>query len=127
MLKLVKACFFILASIIMALCLILAPNSSGPVSVSFTGVLSIYLGMDVAGMITRTASMEVGEYKKLHTHKYVISSACLASLIIISVYVQETVDVTTAMSSFMAAIMIVIGCLLGGLEGNKLATYRGKE
>ena len=58
MIKFVKAMLFVLASLVMALCLCFIPDSAGAVSVSYITVLGLYLGLDVAGMITKTAKME---------------------------------------------------------------------
>ena len=112
----------------MALCLIFIPDSSGAVSVSFTTVLGIYLGLDIAGMIAKTASLPKGEYKALNIYKYVITSLSLFILIIISLIVKDRSDVRTALTSYISAIMIIIACLLGGLEGNNIATdNEGKQ
>lgn len=127
MVKFFKAMFFVLASAIMALCLVLIPVSSGNVSVSYITVLGIYLGLDIAGMITKTANMNKGEYKSLNVHKYVISSVCLVVNIIIATFVKGKTDVSVALTSFISAAMIIIGCIIGGLEGNKIATNFGKE
>lgn len=127
MVKFFKALFFVLASAIMALCLILIPASSGSVSVSYIAVLGIYLGLDIAGMITKTANMNKGEYKSLNVHKYVIASVCLVSNIVISIFVKEKADISVALTSFISAALIIIGCIIGGLEGNKIATNFGKE
>lgn len=125
MLKIIKALFFIAASAVMVLCLLFVPESSGAVSVSYIAVLGIYLGLDVAGMIAKTAEMPKGEYKSLSIHKYVISALCLAVNIAISVALRSRADMSTALTSFISAVMIVIGCVLGGLEGNKIATSAG--
>lgn len=125
MLKIIKALFFIAASAVMVLCLLFVPESSGAVSVSYIAVLGIYLGLDVAGMIAKTAEMPKGEYKSLSIHKYVISALCLAVNIAISVSLRGRADMSTALTSFISAVMIVIGCVLGGLEGNKIATSAG--
>lgn len=42
---------------------------------------------------------------------------------------KQTVDITTAMTSLVSSVLIVIGILLAGLEGNKIAANidGGKE
>lgn len=123
--KFVKALLFICSTLITALCLIFVPEASGPVSVTYTSVLGFYLGLDVAEMITSSASMKKGEYAKLHTHKYIISLICVMSLIIIYLFLKDKSNLTTAITSFISASLILIGCLIGGLEGNKIATNVG--
>lgn len=129
MVKFVKSLLFVLASIVMSLCLIYLPNISGPVSVTFIGVLSCYLGIDIADTIIKSSSMEQGKYKDIHKHKYVISLICLTIMIGICIYMKQTVDITTAMTSLVSSVLIVIGILLAGLEGNKIAANidGGKE
>lgn len=120
--KFIKALFFILASIVMALCLIFVPESSGTVSISFTTVTGLYLGLDIASMITKTTTLKKGSFEKLNVYKYVLVSICLAVLIVIAIFVNEVPEVNTAITSFLTSAMIVIGCIIGGLEGNKIAT-----
>lgn len=122
MMKFVKALFFIIASAIMGICLLFAPESSGAVSITYTTVLGIYLGLDIASMITKTTTLKKGDYEKLNIYKYVISGICLIALIIISCFMKSKVDISTALTSFISAAMILIGCIIGGLEGNKIAT-----
>lgn len=118
----VKALLFIIGAFIMAVCLVFVPEISGSVSVAFTALISIYLGLDIASMITRTSQMKVGEFKELKTHKYVISAICLVALIIICIIKKEYEQTATSLASFLTASMIIISCLIGGLEGNKIAT-----
>lgn len=125
--KFVKALFFIIASIIMGVCLIVIPEVSGSVSITYTTVLSIYLGLDVASMISKTMTLKKGDFEKMNTYKYVISGICLISLVIISLFVKNRADVSTALTSFISASMILIACIIGGLEGNKIATNSGKS
>lgn len=129
MVKFIKSLLFVLASIVMSLCLIYLPNISGPVSVTFIGVLSCYLGIDIADTIIKSSAMEQGKYKDIHKHKYVISLICLTIMIGICIYVKQTADITTAMTSLVSSVLIVIGILLAGLEGNKIAANidGGKE
>lgn len=122
MVKFVKAFLFVLASLVMGACLIFVPDSSGAVSVTYVSVLGIFLGFDVADTVLKTAQMSKGEYKPIHKHKYVISAICLTALIIVCGVVKDKADVSAAMTSLITSVMIVIGLLIGGLEGNKIAT-----
>ena len=122
MVKFFKAMFFVLASAVMGGCLIAVPESSGPVSVVYMAVLGIYLGLDVAGMIAKTVALPKGEFKDLNVHKYVLSAVCLVVLVVISLIMKKTTDVSTALTSFISSVLIIFACLIGGLEGNKIAT-----
>lgn len=120
--KFIKALFFVLATAVMALCLLFSPEASGSVSISYTAVLGIYLGLDIASMIAKTTTLKKGDYETLNVYKYVLSAVCLVVLIVVAIIVKGKYDVTTAMTSFLTSSMIIIGCIIGGLEGNKIAT-----
>lgn len=120
--KFIKAAFFLAATGVMALCLLFVPESSGSVSISYTSVVGIYLGLDIAAMIARTSKLQKGNFETMNVYKYVLVSACLAVLIAVAVVIRGRADVGTAMTSFITSAMIVIGCVIGGLEGNKIAT-----
>ena len=121
MVKFVKSLLFVLASIVMTLCLIYLPNVSGPVSITFVGVLSCYLGIDVADTIIKSSEMEQGKYKDIHKHKYVISLICLSVMIGVCMFIPDKTVVNTALTSLISSVLIVIGILIAGLEGNKMA------
>jgi glucan phosphoethanolaminetransferase (alkaline phosphatase superfamily) len=118
-----KATFFVIAVLLMGLCLIFVPSISGTLSLSFVTVLGIYLGTDVASMIATTSRLPDGEYKEIKKHKYVLSGICLSVLIVITLILWEEA-LQTALTSFLSSCMVVIGCLIGGLEGNKIATKK---
>lgn len=121
MVKFVKSLLFVLASIVMTLCLIYLPNVSGPVSITFVGVLSCYLGIDVADTIIKSSEMEQGKYKDIHKHKYVISLICLSVMIGVCMFIPDKTVINTALTSLISSVLIVIGILIAGLEGNKIA------
>lgn len=121
MVKFVKSLLFVLASIVMTLCLIYLPNVSGPVSITFVGVLSCYLGIDIADTIIKSSEMEQGKYKDIHKHKYVISLICLSVMIGVCMFIPDKTVVNTALTSLISSVLIVIGILIAGLEGNKIA------
>lgn len=127
MIQFLKAFFFIIATVIMGICLLVIPESSGAVSVSYIAVLGVYLGLDIAGMIAKTASLPSGEFKPLNIHKYIVTSICLGILIIITLFVDDKRSVSTAITTYISSIMIILTCLIGGLEGNKIATLKNGE
>lgn len=118
-----KALFFIVSVLLMGLCLIFVPDISGTLSISFVTVLGIYLGTDVATMITTTSRLPDGEYKEIKKHKYILSGICLSILIITTLVIWDD-SLQTAFTSFLSSCMVILGCLIGGLEGNKLATKK---
>lgn len=122
MISFLKSFIFIFVSIVMGIVLNLIPQTSGPVSITYGAVLSVYLGVDLADTIIKTSEMAKGEYKDMHIHKYVIAVLCLAVLIINCVFIKDKCDVGTALTSFVSSFFIVAGLLIGGLDGNKIAT-----
>jgi uncharacterized protein YacL len=127
MVKLVKALFFALASVVMAVCTLFVPESAGAVSIPYITVIGLYLGLDIAGMITKTSQLPKGEYKTMKVHKYVISAVGLLVNIVIAIIMRDKADISTAMTSFLSATMIILGCIIGGLEGNRIAASVGEE
>lgn len=117
----VKAILFILATLVMIACLVFVPETSTAVSVAYVAVLSLYLGLDVAEMIVSTSKLKAGEFKALKTHKYILSGACLVTCVI-TCGVRWSSALNTTMTTLLSAIMVILACAIGGLEGNKIAT-----
>lgn len=108
----------------MSVCILLIPESSGTISVTYLSVLGMYLGIDIADTIVKSSQMSKGKYKPLHKHKFVISFICLVILIVCCLYVDANI-VSTALTTFISSILIIIGLIIGGLEGNKIAANAG--
>ncbi|MBQ0111949.1 MAG: hypothetical protein KBT03_02355 [Bacteroidales bacterium] len=106
-------------------CLLFVPESSGAVSVAFLSIIGVYLGLDVAGMISKTSELPKGQFKELNTYKYIITGCCLIVLTVTSILIRDKVDVSMALTSFISSMMIILTCLIGGLEGNNIATDKG--
>lgn len=121
----IKAILIIFSTCIVGLCILQMPQCVTPISFVYLSIISVYLGLDVAEMITSTASMKKGEYKEIASHKYIISLICLLFLIGLCALVHA-MELQTALTTFISAILVVIGCLIGGLEGNKIATKKGE-
>lgn len=123
MIKFVKSLLFTIAAVIMCLCLMFVPECSGIVSAAYISVLGIYLGLDLAAMISSTSELPKGEYKKLSIHKYILSSVAL--VIQVAMCFISDAEMQEAKTALISASMIILGCLIGGLEGNKIATKKG--
>lgn len=91
---------------------------------AFTGVLGIFLGVDILAMIQKTKKMSPGQYKEMNVHRYVISlcvfSVLLAEAFIISGLYQR--EMNSLYLCFGVGFIVVIGGLISGIEGNKIAT-----
>jgi hypothetical protein len=99
------------------------------ISGSFTGVLGIFLGVDIMTMIYKTKNLAQGKYKDMNTHRYVISlcifAALLAEAFVISGLYRR--EMNSLYLCFGVGFLITIGGLISGIEGNKIATDEGPE
>ena len=98
-------------------------GSASVIAVTFTGIVGVFIGLDIALMIKRTASMPTG-YKEINTHRYIagliIFAALLIETFVISALYQRNCD--SLYTSFGMGFLVVIGGLIAGVEGNKIAT-----
>jgi hypothetical protein len=99
------------------------------ISGTFTGVLGIFLGVDILTMIHKTKELKPGDYKAINTHRYVLSlcvfSALLAEAFVLSgLYGRE---MNFLYLCFGVGFLIVCGGLISGIECNKIATDEGPE
>jgi len=94
---------------------------------TFTSVLSIFLGLDIATMLHKTRELLAGDYKEINTSRYVLSlfifGALLAEAFVIAAKQQR--DVNSLYLCFGVGFLVVIGGLVGGVECNKIATDEG--
>jgi len=99
------------------------------ISGAFTGVLGIFLGVDILTMIHKTKEMSAGNYKSMNMHRYVISlfvfAVLLAEAFVISAMYQR--EMNSLYLCFGVGFVVVIGGLISGIEGNKIVTDEGPE
>lgn len=97
--------------------------SASAISMTFTGIVGIFIGLDIALMIKKTSGMDEG-YKKINIHRYiaglVIFTALLVETFYISAVYQRNCD--SLYTSFGMGFLVIIGGLIAGVEGNKIAT-----
>lgn len=126
MLELAKAILFVMASIIMGVAVLAAPEICGAISPFFVGILAVYLGIDVWSMILKTKSLPHGKYASVKANRYVITIVCYAVLICMGYYMKKSfgVNMDSMFSAFVAALFIILGILMGSLEANKVATIQ---
>jgi hypothetical protein len=99
------------------------------ISGAFTGVLGIFLGIDIMTMITKTRGLPPGIYKELNVHRYITALVVFASLlteafVISALYERE---MNSLYLSFGVGFIVTIGGLIGGIEGNKIVTGPAPE
>lgn len=119
-----KIILYIIATVVMAGTEILCPSISGDVSVFYVSILTSFLGLDIWDMIKKTSLLPPGDFKEMKIHRYVICAISYAVLVFIGYVASKKtgIDFTEMNRTFVAAVFILIGLLIGGLEGNKIAT-----
>jgi hypothetical protein len=94
---------------------------------AFTGVLGIFLGIDILTMLHKTKELPPGLYKEMNQHRYIIAlcvfGALLGEAFVISALYER--EMNSLYLCFGVGFVIVIGGLVSGIEGNKIVT--GKE
>jgi hypothetical protein len=99
------------------------------ISGAFTGVLGIFLGIDILTMIHKTKELPAGAYKEMNQHRYIIALCVFGALlgeafVISALYGRE---MNSLYLCFGVGFVIVIGGLISGIEGNKIVTYEGPK
>lgn len=120
----VKIVLYIAATVIMGGVELIVPGIAGSVAVFYVSILTSFLGLDIWGMIKTTSILPPGEYKELKVHRYVICACSYIVLIGIGYFISaiKNVDMAQMYNVFVSAVFVLIAMLIGGLEGNKIAT-----
>jgi thiosulfate reductase cytochrome b subunit len=93
-------------------------------SITFTGIVGAFLGVDIAAMIKKTAMLPPGSYKAINKHRYIISLAIFALLILEAFFLSSSRgrNCDALYASFGVGFLIVVGGLVAAVEGNKIVT-----
>lgn len=120
---LVTLLFLVMGTLVMVLD---APVVIDVVAAAYLAAVSAFLGVDIQAMIKSSSVKPQGEYEPLNSYKYVISFVQMALLTAVSVYRYQVhgVAIAAAIGLFGAGCIVVIGLVLGGLEGNKHASIK---
>lgn len=127
--EILKTILYVVATFVMAGILVFCPEISDDVCIFYVSILTTYLGLDVWSMIKTTSLMPPGKYKDMKMWRYALCASSYVILIGIA-YAQSIrleIDLTSFYSVMTSAIFILIGLLIGGLEGNKIATKIPEE
>jgi hypothetical protein len=96
---------------------------------TFTGVLGIFLGIDIMTMIHKTRELPPGLYKQMNQHRYIIA-LCVFGVLLGEAFVISALygrEMNSLYLCFGVGFVIVIGGLVSGIEGNKIATGMEQE
>jgi hypothetical protein len=102
-------------------------KDSGSVSAlaaTFTGIVGVFIGLDIAVMIKKTSAMSEGCYKTMNKHRYITALIIFSALLIESFFISGLYrrNCDPLYTSFGLGFLLVIGGLISGLEGNKIVT-----
>jgi len=99
------------------------------ISGAFTGIVGVFLGVDILTMIHKTKELNRGLYKEMNLHRYVLS-LCVFAILLTEAFVISGLynrEMNSLYLCFGVGFLIVIGGLISGIEGNKIATDEGPE
>jgi hypothetical protein len=101
-------------------------EDSGAVSAlgaTFTGIVGIFIGLDIAVMIKKTSALPIGKFKQINKQRY-ITALIIFSLLMIETFIISGMgrNCDSLYTSFGMGFLVVIGGLIAGIEGNKIVT-----
>ena len=99
------------------------------ISGTFTGILGLFLGVDILTMIHKTRELNPGFYKEMNMHRYVIS-LCVFVILLIEAFIISGLynrEMNSLYLCFGVGFLITIGGLISGIESNKIVTDEGPE
>ena len=99
------------------------------ISGAFTGIVGVFLGVDILAMIHKTRELKKGDYKEINMHRYVIS-LCIFALLLTEAFIISGLhgrEMNSLYLCFGVGFLIVVGGLISGIEGNKIATDEEPE
>ena len=95
---------------------------------TFTGIVGVFIGLDIVVMIKKTSALPEGAYKEMNKQRYI------AALIIFALLMIETFVISgmgrncdSLYTSFGMGFLVVIGGLIAGIEGNKIVTGQSEK
>ncbi|MDR2734296.1 MAG: hypothetical protein LBC99_06565 [Spirochaetota bacterium] len=93
-------------------------------SFTFTSVVGVFLGIDIAVMLKKTQALPGGEYKEINKPRYILGLAVFATLLAEAMYLSSSLgrECNSLYASFGMGFLIVIGGIMAGIEANKMAT-----
>jgi hypothetical protein len=103
------------------------PGSASAIAVMFTAIVGTFIGLDIALMIKKTASMPEG-YKRINAHRYIAGGIIFAALLVETFVISGTRqrNCDSLYTSFGMGFLAIISGFIVGVEGNKIAT-KGQE
>lgn len=126
--KFLKVLLIVLGSLLMGsiICFIDDASVIDATATTYFILVNAFLGVDMAGMINKSASLPAGEFKDFKFYRYIMSFIFMIILFVMIIYRKEIngINAVVAMSSFSSGAMIILALVLSGLEGNKIAARK---
>jgi hypothetical protein len=96
---------------------------------TYTAVIGIFLGVDLAAMIHKTHNLKKGDFKEISISKYLTAMFLFCALILRTFLVQREFErpLNGLYLCFGIGFLIVIGGLVTGIEANKIVTNDGPD
>jgi hypothetical protein len=96
---------------------------------TFTGIIGVFIGLDIAVLLKKTSAMPDGYYKHINKHRY-IAALIIFSFLMIETFILSGIykrEYDSLYASFGMGFLIVIGGLVAAVEGNKIVTGETKQ
>ena len=93
------------------------------ISGTFTGIIGIFLGIDIKTMIQKTKNLKTGLNKKINTHRYV-AALCAFAVLLAEAFIISALfgrEMNFLYLCFGVGFLVMIGGLVGGIECDLLA------
>jgi Na+/phosphate symporter len=128
--KKMQVVWLIIATVFVAAMIFFVTDSLAVTSISgaFTGVLGIFLGLDIMNMIHKTRELPPGSYKAINKHRYILSLCVFGALLTEAFFISFNFEreMNSLYLCFGVGFIVVIGGLISGVEGNKIVTGAGE-
>jgi hypothetical protein len=96
---------------------------SSALGATFSGIVGVFIGLDIAVMIKKTCTLPVGKFKQINKQRY-ITALIIFSLLMVETFIISGMgrNCDSLYTSFGMGFLVVIGGLIAGIEGNKIVT-----
>lgn len=124
--KAMQVFWLILATLFVAGILFFVTDSVTVTTIAgtFTGIVGVFLGLDILTMIHKTRELPCGAYKNMNRHRYILALCIFAALLLEAFIISGLYgrEMNALYLCFGVGFIIVIGGLISGVEANKIAT-----
>jgi hypothetical protein len=103
-------------------------GAASALGATFTGIVGVFIGLDIAVMLKKTSAMPTGEFKQINKQRYITALVIFSSLMVETFIISGMGrNCDSLYTSFGLGFLVVIGGLIAGIEGNKIVTGETKS